>query len=207
MKSQVLHTVWCNISGGAAGEFWHWSLSGVKGLKGWENVLFELGIERVKQAVHDVLIGVLASAACSPCLLVWASGHRACRKCCAACYSCWTACCPLTRLRHARPRHARPVTPRYSGGCSRSWLTCSTRASGQARPNPRTRHNRVSTGLTGYRVNTSLTSLPLVSVRRHGRVTQWKSRWNFTSSASSIFLCTTYVATNVFNERVWKYWG
>ena len=34
MKSQVLHTVWCNISGGAGGEIWHWSLSGVKGLNG-----------------------------------------------------------------------------------------------------------------------------------------------------------------------------
>ena len=32
MKSQVLHTVWCNISGEAAGEIWNWSLSGVKGL-------------------------------------------------------------------------------------------------------------------------------------------------------------------------------
>ena len=33
MKSQVLHTVWCNISGEAAGEIWYdWSLSGVKGL-------------------------------------------------------------------------------------------------------------------------------------------------------------------------------
>ena len=33
MKSQVLHTVWCYIiSGEAAGEIWHWSLSGVKGL-------------------------------------------------------------------------------------------------------------------------------------------------------------------------------
>ena len=32
MKSQVLHTVWCNISGEAAGEIWHWSLLGVKGL-------------------------------------------------------------------------------------------------------------------------------------------------------------------------------
>ena len=34
MKTQVLHTVWCNISGEAAGEIWNWSLSGVKGLKG-----------------------------------------------------------------------------------------------------------------------------------------------------------------------------
>ena len=32
MKSQVLHTVWCNISGEAAGTIWHWSLLGVKGL-------------------------------------------------------------------------------------------------------------------------------------------------------------------------------
>ena len=32
MKSQVLHTVWCNITGEAAGEILHWSLLGVKGL-------------------------------------------------------------------------------------------------------------------------------------------------------------------------------
>ena len=32
MKSQVLHTVWCNISGEAAGEIWYWSLLGMKGL-------------------------------------------------------------------------------------------------------------------------------------------------------------------------------
>ena len=32
MKSQVLHTVWCNISGEAAGEIWNWPLVGVKGL-------------------------------------------------------------------------------------------------------------------------------------------------------------------------------
>ena len=37
MKSQVLLTVWCNISGEAAGEIWHWSLLGVKGLKPWQN--------------------------------------------------------------------------------------------------------------------------------------------------------------------------
>ena len=33
MKSQVLHTVWCNISGEATGEIWNWSLLGMKGLK------------------------------------------------------------------------------------------------------------------------------------------------------------------------------
>ena len=30
MKSQVLHTTWCNISGEAAGGIWNWSLLGVK---------------------------------------------------------------------------------------------------------------------------------------------------------------------------------
>ena len=33
MKSQVLHTTWCHISGEAAGEIWTWSLLGVKGLR------------------------------------------------------------------------------------------------------------------------------------------------------------------------------
>ena len=33
MKNQVLHTVWCNISGETAGEIWTWSLLGVKGLR------------------------------------------------------------------------------------------------------------------------------------------------------------------------------
>ena len=32
MKSQVLHAVWCNISGEATGEIWNWSLLGDKGL-------------------------------------------------------------------------------------------------------------------------------------------------------------------------------
>ena len=30
MKSQVLRTVWCYITGEAAGEIWHWSLLAVK---------------------------------------------------------------------------------------------------------------------------------------------------------------------------------
>ena len=33
MKIKVLHTVWCNNTGEAEGEIWHWSLMGVKGLK------------------------------------------------------------------------------------------------------------------------------------------------------------------------------
>ena len=32
MKSQVLHTVWRNITGEAAGGIWNWSLLGVEGL-------------------------------------------------------------------------------------------------------------------------------------------------------------------------------
>ena len=36
MKSLVLHTVWCYISGEVAGEIWNWSLSGVKGFM-WRN--------------------------------------------------------------------------------------------------------------------------------------------------------------------------
>ena len=35
MKSQVVHTVWCYISGKTAGEIWNWSLLEVKGFKGW----------------------------------------------------------------------------------------------------------------------------------------------------------------------------
>ena len=32
MINQILHTLCCNISGEVAGEIWHWSLLGVKGL-------------------------------------------------------------------------------------------------------------------------------------------------------------------------------
>ena len=35
MKREVLHTVWCNITGEATGEIWTWSLLGVKGLTRW----------------------------------------------------------------------------------------------------------------------------------------------------------------------------
>ena len=49
MKSQVLLTVWCNISGEAAGEIWHWSLSGVKGLN-WTHFS---SIERRSNQIHS----------------------------------------------------------------------------------------------------------------------------------------------------------
>ena len=48
MKSQIPHTVRCNITGEAAEEIWHWSLLGVKGLKGWENVLLNLGVRNTQ---------------------------------------------------------------------------------------------------------------------------------------------------------------
>ena len=37
MESQVLHIEWCNISAKAAGEIWHGSLLGVKGLMGTDS--------------------------------------------------------------------------------------------------------------------------------------------------------------------------
>ena len=40
MKIQVLHTVWCHISGEAAREIWIWSLLGVKGLIVGQNLDF-----------------------------------------------------------------------------------------------------------------------------------------------------------------------
>ena len=39
MKSQVLHAVWCYISGEAAGEIWYWSLFGVEGSRGLGSVI------------------------------------------------------------------------------------------------------------------------------------------------------------------------
>ena len=53
-----------------------------------------------------------------------------------------------------------------------------------------------------HRGNTYLASLPLVSVvRRHGRVTRWKSRyWNFSSSVSFIFL----VHNSCFDKCIYR---
>ena len=54
MKSQVLHTVWCNISGEVAGEIWYWSLLGVEGLSFLSLVAHDMTIKiRLKsQAKH-----------------------------------------------------------------------------------------------------------------------------------------------------------
>ena len=67
----ILHTVWCNISGEAAGEIWHWSL-------------FSLGSERVKdpftmrfeQARRLPLVSVRRTAYCAACLQTRTSPYR-----------------------------------------------------------------------------------------------------------------------------------
>ena len=80
MKGQVLHTVWCNISGEAAGEIWYWSLLGVKGLKGWENALFELGSERVETNIifsqNSRSLAVITKAILKPCLRYWKTSRE-----------------------------------------------------------------------------------------------------------------------------------
>ena len=53
MKSQVLHTVWCNISGEVGGEIWHWSLSGVKGLTEGKQVFRRLQLPQNSMYHHD----------------------------------------------------------------------------------------------------------------------------------------------------------
>ena len=53
MKSQVLHTMWCNISGEAAGEIWKWSLLGVKGLKWWGSPSWKAPCPSVGQQIPN----------------------------------------------------------------------------------------------------------------------------------------------------------
>ena len=57
MKSQVLHTVWCNTSGEAAGEIWNWSLLGVKGFKSsiFPNTQIHLLFSHVRNRLHRQL--------------------------------------------------------------------------------------------------------------------------------------------------------
>ena len=44
MKSQVLYTVWCYISGEAAGEIWNWSFLGVKRLSRGRQSLHQISL-------------------------------------------------------------------------------------------------------------------------------------------------------------------
>ena len=54
MKNQALLTVWCNISDGAGGEIWHWSLSGVKGLThSWYKVSKSAAVSLYKGIIHS----------------------------------------------------------------------------------------------------------------------------------------------------------
>ena len=60
MKSELLHTVWCHISCEAAGEFWHWSPSGVKGLRNflWGDACSSFAGWRLFVCLIDI-VGVL----------------------------------------------------------------------------------------------------------------------------------------------------
>ena len=53
--------------------------------------------------------------------------------------------------------------------------------------------------------STCFMSLPLASVRRHGRVIRWKLRWNFISSESSVFLVCNLCCDRCI-EPISKYW-
>ena len=48
-----IHTVWCNISGDAAGELWDWSLLGVKELKVGRMHFFNLGVKGITDDSFD----------------------------------------------------------------------------------------------------------------------------------------------------------
>ena len=61
MKSQLLHTLWCNITGEATGESWTWSLLGVKGLK---DSIF--GIPLVEHGPGHPYLGILTQSSSSP---------------------------------------------------------------------------------------------------------------------------------------------
>ena len=94
---------------------------------------------------------------------------------------------------NARPKAERRLdawrrTPRTAFGLVRFGEKRGVQFTVYLKPNGLTRSR--------HRGNTYLTSLPLVSVRCHGRVTRWKSRWNFTSSASSIFLAHNLCCDN-----------
>ena len=198
MKSQVLHTVWCHISCEAAGEFWHWSLSEVKGLSAGQTDATccmqhcWIMLQHVEQGWPNERNIVQHGG----------QTHATC---------CVQQCCTMLR------QHVASVWPGLMSLGSfpsadqwyclfvyfslQSWKIC-LRTSDETANHPaaevtlRSAHSPRSTaslnsepGSRGrHRGNTYLTSLPLVSVRRHGRETQWKSRKNFTTSASSIFL-------------------
>ena len=97
MKSQVLHTVWCHISCEAAGEFWHWSLSGVKGLTA--ALLALLAMQQLKwlqcTVEHDTLMSVTINTLMK---LIVASCDRH-KKSMSSCGAGWRAGSQQTLLR------------------------------------------------------------------------------------------------------------
>ena len=57
MNSQVLHTVRCSICGEAAGEIWHWSLLGVKGLN--QRMLLASHPDKLSLCVIELIQGTV----------------------------------------------------------------------------------------------------------------------------------------------------
>ena len=62
MKSQVLHTVWCNISGEAAGGIWHWSLLEVTGLNPYGGFMLLLLLIRCSPVAEQLKRGKTVEA-------------------------------------------------------------------------------------------------------------------------------------------------
>ena len=82
MKSQVLHTMWCNITGDSTGQIWNWSLLGVKGLKRelhWSKSsglpVNTLGLERLPPGVARPRSFRMRCACCSPCQRICSGTH------------------------------------------------------------------------------------------------------------------------------------
>ena len=67
VKTQVLHTVWCNISGEATGEIWNWSLLGVqKSAETKYNAITKLMALLEVFYCHDKEIGCLVRCPSNP---------------------------------------------------------------------------------------------------------------------------------------------
>ena len=122
MKSQVLHTVWWNISGEAVGEIWNWSLLGVKGLsilpRSVSGTLFpQLFPAQQRKLLHFKPCGLSA-------VLTSAGRSHSCPSPVAGrCSSARWGCCPGTAARRA-PGGGRLRSSRLSGTVHRTWRAC-----------------------------------------------------------------------------------
>ena len=63
-ESQVLHTVWCHISGEVAGEIWNWSLLGVNNLSPPRVINFKF-LQQLHQKKNNTKWGALAFSYCT----------------------------------------------------------------------------------------------------------------------------------------------